>query len=213
MKEHKRLITVTAFICIIPALIGILLWNRLPDQIPIHWNLEGTPDNYASRLTAVLGIPALITALHLAGAFVILHDPKIGSVPAKILRLGLWVCPLVSLFAALLTYSTAFGMPVDVGMVATIFVGLLLISIGIIMPECPQNYTIGIKLPWTLADEENWKATHKLAGPLWIASGFVMILLSLLRLLSSGILFLLIIVILIVPSVYSWKLYRKTHQN
>ena len=95
----------------------------------------------------------------------------------------------------------------------SLFIGLLLISIGTIMPECPQNYTIGIKLPWTLADEENWKATHKLAGPLWIASGFVMILLSLLRLLSSGILFLLIIVIIVVPSVYSWKLYKKSHRN
>ena len=212
MKEQKRLIYTTAFLCLIPAFICVLLWNRLPDSIPVHWNMQGAVDNYASKPFAVFGIPALLMVLHLILVFVTSQDPKNASVPAKILKLLLWICPLLSLFVALLTYSNAFGVSIDVGMVATIFVGLLLISIGTILPDCPQNYTIGIKLPWTLADEENWKATHKLAGPLWIACGFVMILLSLLRLLSSGILFLLIIVILIVPSVYSWKLYKKTHQ-
>lgn len=210
MKEQKRLIITTAFLCLIPTLIGILLWNRLPDRIPVHWNFQGQVDGYASKPIAVLVFPALIMIVHLVMAFITSQDPKNNKVPAKILKLVLWICPLVSLFAALLTYSTAFGVSVDVGMVASVFVGLMLISIGTILPDCPQNYTIGIKLPWTLADEENWKATHKLAGPLWIACGFVMILLSLLRLLSSGILFLLIIVMLIVPSVYSWRLYKNT---
>ncbi|MBR5505789.1 MAG: SdpI family protein [Clostridia bacterium] len=87
-----------------------------------------------------------------------------------------------------------------------VFVGVVIFVLGFILPKCKQNYTIGIRLPWTLHDEENWNKTHKLAGKLWIISGILMTVAGLLK---FTILFMItIFVIVIIPTVYSYLLYR-----
>ncbi len=213
MNEKKRLILITAIICLIPAFVGILMWNRLPDLIPMHWNAQGEIDSYTGKPMAVFGGPLLITALHLICAFLIFSDPNRSKLNSKILRLALWICPIISLFIAVLTYSAVFGVSMDVSLIANVFVGLLLVSIGCYLPECPHNYTIGIKIPWTLADEENWKQTHQFAGPLWIAGGLLMILTAFLRLTSTNLLVLVVLLIVVIPSIHSYRLYKKKHSQ
>jgi uncharacterized membrane protein len=51
--------------------------------------------------------------------------------------------------------------------------GVLFIFIGNWLPKCKQTYTLGIRLPWTLADEDNWNRTHRFAGPVWVVCGLV----------------------------------------
>ena len=211
MNEYKRTVLITSLLCLIPAFAGALLWNRLPASLPVHWNTAGQPDSFTSKPFAVFGVPCLILLVHLICARVTYIDPKRASVPMRILRLVLWICPVVSLIAALLTYSAAFNISIDVNMVVTVFVGLLLICIGNVLPETPPNYTIGIKLPWTLADEDNWHATHRLAGPLWILAGFLLLTTALLGLLSANLLFAILMMIIIIPWIYSARLYKKNH--
>ena len=208
MKEHKHLLIITTLLCILPAFLGLLLWNRLPEHIPVHWNMEGTVDRSAGK-SAVFLAPLIITAVHLFCAFITLNDPKGDKVPFRIRSLVLWICPLLSIFVSLLMYITAFGTGIDVNLVVSVFLGLLLITIGLYLPKCPPNYTIGIKLPWTLADETNWKKTHEFAGPLWIAGGLAMILTVFLRIETANVLILIVILIAVVPAVYSWRLYKK----
>ena len=75
-------------------------------------------------------------------------------------------------------YGNALGYKVNVENIMPVFVGVIILVLGFILPKCKQNYTVGIKLPWTLHDEENWDKTHKLAGKLWIYGGIIMILLN-----------------------------------
>ena len=212
MKENKNLLIITTLLCLLPALLGILLWDRLPREIPVHWNFEGAADRAANKAEAVFFIPLGMACVHLFCAFITGSDPKHNTIPGRIRALVLWIVPLLSVFVSLLTYTAAFHAAVDVNMVISIFLGLLLISVGLYLPECPHNYTIGIKLPWTLADEENWKKTHAFAGPLWVCGGFAMILTSFLRIQTNTILFLVVLVILVVPGIYSWHLYKNSSQ-
>jgi len=84
---------------------------------------------------------------------------------------------------------------------------VLFIVIGNYMPKCRQNYTMGIKLPWTLNDEENWNKTHRLAGKIWVAGGILIVISALLQ--CFWICFAVFAVMLFVPFVYSWRLYSK----
>ena len=88
-----------------------------------------------------------------------------------------------------------------------ILLGLIFIAIGNYLPKCKQNYTIGIKIPWTLASEENWNRTHRFAGWVWVGGGVVMLLSGFL-----GIFWLTLVPAIImaaVPLIYSYILHKK----
>jgi len=96
-------------------------------------------------------------------------------------------------------------MPVT--MITTMLVSMLIIILGAYMPKCKQNYTIGIKLPWTLHDEENWNKTHKFAGMVWVIGGSVMLIAGLFEVMwGVGA---VLAVIVVAPAVYSFVYYKK----
>jgi uncharacterized membrane protein len=104
-------------------------------------------------------------------------------------------------------YATALGHKVSVEIIMPLFIGALVVVIGNYLPKCKQSYTMGIKLPWTLNDEENWNKTHRLAGFLWVICGVVMMATAFLG--EFWLFFVLLIPMTIIPTVYSYSLYKK----
>jgi uncharacterized membrane protein len=111
------------------------------------------------------------------------------------------------LVAAATVYPLNLGYPVNTTYVSELFVGMILIVIGNYMPKARQNYTIGIRLPWTLANEENWNRTHRIAGYLWLISGILVVALTLCKVLNPGWMIVIIAVIVIAPFFYSFWLH------
>ena len=93
---------------------------------------------------------------------------------------------------------------------ASFFTGLIFIVVGSYLPKCKQNYTIGIKLPWTLNDEANWNNTHKFASKFWILGGILMATCGLLpENICLWAFFVIILIIALIPSIYSYMYYIK----
>ena len=91
--------------------------------------------------------------------------------------------------------------------------GLMLLVVGNYLPKCRQNYTVGIKVPWTLASKENWDATHRLAGKLWVAGGVVILLLAIQPWIPAFPMSLVIMLaVTFVPMIYSFVYYIKMEQ-
>lgn len=134
-------------------------------------------------------------------------DPKRRNINGKLFGVAIWVCPLVSLLVAALMYNTALGAAPDVNFIITLFLGVLLLVIGNYLPKCRSNYTVGIKLPWTLHDEANWTYTHRLAGKVWTVGAVVVLLTAFLW--NIWILIAVIAVLVLVPAVASYLYYRK----
>ena len=103
-------------------------------------------------------------------------DPKKQNISEKLVQLTLWICPAVSLFAGLSIYLSALGFAINVSRLGMVFLGLIFIVIGNYLPKCRHNYTVGIRLPWTLDNEDNWNHTHRFAGYVWIIAGVVTLL-------------------------------------
>ena len=207
MKSYRRLILITSLCILLPICAGVILWGRLPERVPTHFNFQGVADGWSGKPFAVFGLPAFLLAMHLICAFAAFHDPKRANVNDKILSLVLWICPAVSLFVAAMTYPVALGYPMNVTSFAMTLTGLLFVIVGNYLPKCRQNYTIGIKLPWTLADEDNWNRTHRMAGPLWVAAGLITILSAFVRAGQFWIMIAALGAAGIVPVVYSAVLY------
>ena len=92
----------------------------------------------------------------------------------------------------------------------TLFIGLLFLIIGNYMPKITQNRVLGIKIKWTLESEENWNATHRFAGKVWVAGGFLLLFTSLLPEESAIFAFIILLfALIIIPVIYSGVLYKK----
>ena len=209
LKENKKTIILASIITILPIFIGLYFWNRLPEQMGTHFGVNGEVDGYSSKAFAVFGTPILLLAVEWFCAFVTANDPKKQNISPKLFKLILWIVPIVSLFIALFLYSYNLGFNINITNAAGIFVGLIFIIIGNILPKAKHNYTVGIKIPWTLANEENWNRTHHLAGYLWVIGGIITILLSFIDATKIISIVLAPIIIGIVPCIYSYILHVK----
>ena len=90
-----------------------------------------------------------------------------------------------------------------------VVMGLLLAIIGNWLPKCKQTYTLGIKLPWTLADENNWNRTHRFAGPVWVVCGMVIVLCGLIGGAFLWVMVAAFLVMVLAPTVYSYLLFKR----
>lgn len=179
----------------------------MPDTIATHFGTNNVPNGWSSKTMAVIGIPLFLAALQIFTAVLTFSDPKRQNIGPKMIRLVLWIIPVTSLIVCCSIYANAVGIAVDIGFVSNGIVGLLFILIGNYMPKCKQNYTTGIKVPWTLHSQENWNRTHRLAGWIWIIGGVAMIVNSFLQL--EWILFLTIAALVLIPIGYSFLLFKK----
>lgn len=215
LRKHRVLIIITSFITLLPILIGILCWNRLPDTIATHFASDGTPNGFSSKTFTVLGIPAFIFAAHILCAFCTSIDPKHKNISPKMYRLVLLICPVCSLVCCAGIYGYALSLSMADWLNSTFFmnllIGIIFFLIGNYLPKCRQNYTVGIKLPWTLADEGNWTLTHRFAGRLYAIIGVICIFNAFLRL--KWVLPAVIVVILFLPAAYSLSLYLRSRKD
>lgn len=210
MKENRMKIIITSLITLAPILIGVLFWNRLPDQIATHFGQGNVPDGWSSKPMAVFGLPLILVALHLFCIFITLNDPKKKNIGRKILPIIFWMIPIISLLVNSATYGIALGLKIDVELIVSLLLGLLFIIFGNYMSKIRQNYTVGIRLPWTLSSEDNWDKTHRLAGKLWIVGGVLVLVNIFLK--WTGFLIGILLVIVFVPMVYSYALYWKARR-
>lgn len=134
----------------------------------------------------------------------------------KTVNLVIWICPVLSIAGSaflLLVKRNQISQNMEMVFLYLGF-GLMFLLIGNYLPKVRQNRTLGIKIKWTLEDEENWNATQRLGGKVWVACGFACMLCALIPFsgFSIGIFIAAIAVSVIIPTVYSWQIYRKRLQ-
>ncbi|MBR3640448.1 MAG: SdpI family protein [Oscillibacter sp.] len=209
MKNEKKGLVLTTLICLLPVVVGALLYKKLPEELVTHWNFAGTPDGWSSRAFTVFAIPLLLTALHVVMFAALRADPRRANISPALRAIVKWTVPAVSVLVYAITYGNALGWPVDVATIAPLFMGAVFLAVGNYLPKTKQSRTVGIRLPWTLASEENWTRTHRLAGFLWVLGGVVSIVVTLFRAWSAAAFFAILLVMVAVPCLYSYLLHRK----
>ena len=141
-------------------------------------------------------------------------DPKNKMQNKKVFGMVLWICPILSFFTSGIIYADAFGIAFNMETLVLLLIGLLFIIIGNYMPKCKQNYTIGIKVTWALANEEYWNATHRFGGKVWVIGGFLLMACAFLpEAVISWASILILPVIALLPVVYSYVYYRKQQKD
>lgn len=209
-KKNKVKIILSSFIILLPALFGILMWNDLPNIITTHWGADGNADGFGGKIFAVFGLPAILLALHFVCLLATHLDKKQKAQNEKALSVVYWILPIISLFVNGIMYRAAFGWEFNLGILMPALLGLMFLILGNYLPKTKQNRTLGLKLPWTLNNEENWNKTHRFAGKVWVVCGLVQLLSILLPFNIMLIVSLCVIAAsVIAPVFYSYTIYKK----
>ena len=206
MEKYRKKMVISSLLILCTIVMGIVLWDRLPDTIATHFGSDNTPNGWSSKTFTVFGIPLLMLGAHFLCVLVTLNDPKKKNISEKMLGMIIWMIPVITFGMMVFLYMNALGIKVNMGMFAYILVGIAFLIIGNYLPKCKQNYTTGIKVPWTLNSTENWNRTHRMAGWLYILCGIAFLVNAFLLL--PGMIW-IILAAACLPIVYSFILYKK----
>lgn len=212
-KKDKSKIVITTIITLLPIIAGIVLWDKLPNKIPIHWDINGEADGWGSKGFAVFGIPILLAVFQITCSLLeyYLNNNQKSNIAFNIV---IWIFPVMSILANAYIYMQTLGITTfKIERILPLVLGIFFVIIGNYLPKFTQSRTLGIKLKWTLESEDNWYATHRLGGRLWVIGG---ILLMLSTLLPSAVIpytqLAVIILMILIPTVYSY-VYSKKHKS
>ncbi len=211
IKKNLKILIFTSIVTLLPILAGLILWDKLPDEIATHFNADGVADGFSSKGFAVFGLPLFLLILHWVCVLATSADPKSKNHSGKMLRITLWICPVCSLLVSSLSYTYSMGITVDISLIMMLVFGVMFIVIGNYLPKCKQNYTIGIKISWTLNDEENWNYTHRISGKIWVAGGIAILLTSVFR--QIWLFAVITALMVIIPFICSYVFYKKKNKN
>lgn len=208
LKKNKMMIVLSSIAILLPIVYGLIMWDSLPDTIATHWNAAGQADGYSSKAFAVFGFPLILFVFQVLAIVLTAKDKKNKDQSGKVLRMVLWICPLLSWFMSFFVYSQALGKEISIGTWMSAFFSLLFLIAGNYLPKVKHNRTIGIRIKWTLENEENWNLTHRLAGKLWVVCGVLQLLAGFILPETTVFVALMILtaIAVIVPTLYSWRL-------
>lgn len=195
---------------------GLWAGLRLPDDalLPVHWNIAGEADRFAGKWEALLLLPGVVAGVSLLLYFLPALEPKRrGLERSQGLYLASWIGVLFVLgLAYVAVLGVAVGRPLAVPQLLMGGMGVLFLLIGNQLGKSRRMFMVGIRTPWTLANEEVWIRTHRLGGWLMVGAGLVLLALAAggaptsitLPAFAAA-----IALIVIVPTVYSFLLWRR----
>ena len=202
---------------IVPAAYLAFIWNDLPEKVPIHYNLKGEIDHYGNK-SELLILIAVLTVINIGVYFLLSNinriDPKKKYREENLPRmrnLAFAISVFLSAIACFILYCCLHASMKLNPKFIVIGIGLLFSVIGNYFYTIKPNYFAGIRTPWALENEENWRLTHQLGSKLWFVGGIVIVITGLLLKEVALIvaLFTIILFMVIVPIVYSYRLYVK----
>ncbi|WP_019133034.1 SdpI family protein [Peptoniphilus obesi] len=188
----------------------LIFYKRLPSELPIHFNMNNQADSFASKEMALFGVNGFMLVLYLFCYFITNKDPKVENQGDKALNVVLIFVPILAILTSAITISYGLNYRPRIDLYLNLALSIMFILIGNYLPKTKRNYTLGIKLPWTLASDYVWEKTHRLAGYLWVIGGLVSLIGTILFKEYNSYIFVgAIIIMVFIPMLYSYLVYEK----
>lgn len=158
-------------------LFGLDQFPQLPDQVPIHFDLQGHPNGYSSKAFALWFLPALILWVIALIYGLVRVSPEQYNMPNSLESVGK-LNSVIVLMLGLIQVGIILNArdPGTYGIQRFIILAFatFLLGGGNFMSKVERNYFIGVRTPWTLASEENWHATHRFAARAMVLGGVLL---------------------------------------
>ncbi|MGQ9614033.1 MAG: SdpI family protein [Chloroflexus sp.] len=196
---------------------GLIMLPSISDPAPIHWNAAGEVDGYGSPWIVALLPPIVATVMALLALVLPRIDPRGQGYTTFFRTYALIMNSLVLFFAGLqvITIGVAVGWSVSVPRLLSLGMSLLIVVLGNELGRVTPNYFVGIRTPWTVADPDVWRKTHRVGARLFVAGGGLAALSSLV--VPEEWLFVATLLLVIVPVLatipYSYVVWRQLRRG
>lgn len=177
MKEKtRRTLILSVVICLLPMVLGIAFYNKLPEQMPIHFTVNDIPDNYAPKNFALFGIPIIMAIVQ---AICIISTTKMNKLKneekPKIVKIMEWFIPIITVLVYIIMIEVPLGSDVYVGKSICLILGILFFVIGNYLPK--MSYEVGKTIfhP-TPRDEKLFRKMSRIMGYSFIGVGVILLL-------------------------------------
>lgn len=210
-----REIFVIAILIMLPIIYLSSIYNSLPAIIPTHFNYKGEVDGTGEK--AILWVVSIFMSCVSVFTYLVVKnankiDPKKNTQSPELLqKIAYMIVVFLSAILIVIIQSAKSG-SLNPSQLLLPLIGLLFAGLGNFMHSIKPNYFIGMRLPWTLEDPENWRKTHQISSKIWMAGGLLIAAVSPFILHSKGFIFAMIIllVMIIYPIIFSYQLYKKS---
>ncbi len=214
LYDKKEILPILVILAI--CVLGFYFYTQLPDRVPTHWGVNGEVNGWSSKTFAVWFFPALTLLVYGLLSLFPLIDPLKKNIET-FANLYYWFKVVFVLFMGGMFGATIYaglGHPINMQMLVMLGIAVLFLFIGLILPKIKKNYTIGIRLPWTLHSEIVWDKTHKFGGKVFIAVAVLMAILAFVKgVYAFWILIGLIVLMLAAVMIYSYLEFRKIQRG
>ncbi len=212
--NKKRANTIINIIAVVILAVVLISYSGLPDMIPGHWGADGAVDRWIEKKW-IFGMWLLVPGVDLLMRFAEKIDPKWENYK-RFDKVFLYFRISMAVFMSALVVITLVAAKdpalIDMNKVMFPMMGLMFAMLGNYMPKVKYNYTFGIKTPHTLASENVWNKTHRMAGPLWVVCGLLMACCGFVK--GDAAVWILLIttgILVVVPVVYAYLEYKKEY--
>ena len=170
-----RTTTIIVLIMILAATVmGLLFWDRLPEQMASHWNINDQVDGYMPKFWGVFMVPLITLGMFVLFLVIPGIDPLKASIAQFREAFNLFIVLIVAfmlyIYGLTLVWNLGYtGFQMSTSMVPAI--GLLFVFIGFMLRQAKRNFFIGIRTPWTLSSDRVWDKTHQIGSTLFMLAG------------------------------------------
>jgi len=175
MKPFKVFKALNFAVVIIAVIASFLIYPLLPGTVPTHWNALGEADATGPAWFGAFLFPLMMSLVLLL--FVAIPKIVVFKKNFKAFEKQYWILALVIQVFFLLFYAVtllpSFGYACSLSLLFSLPLSFMFIAIGLLMPSFKRNFFVGIRTPWSLANDKVWKSTHEFGGKLFVAAGVI----------------------------------------
>lgn len=204
---------------ILAVLFGTLVaYPSLPSIVPMHWDAHGHVNGWGPKWSLLLTGPGSMLLIVLMFAALPWLSPKkfeVDSFRATYLYIMIVIVAMMAYVNILILMSSLGslgGVTLDVSRAVEGGICLLIVLLGNVMGKVRRNFFVGIRTPWTLASEQVWYATHRLAAKTFFAGGLLGLVCVILRA-PFWLPLAAILAAALIPAIYSLTFYKQLERR
>ena len=153
-KLNLKNLIITVIVCLLPIIIGVLFYNKLPESVAIHWGINNNPNGYFSKLAFVFGLPIMMAALQIFCCISSDLSDKNPEANKKAVTIFKWIIPILTIVLYIITIMYALGSNLDIRKIVMVILGILFIVFGNYMSKVRGSYYINMKALWIKNKDE-----------------------------------------------------------
>ncbi len=196
-NKNKIKLLISSIVIILPTLAALILKNYIEPKVMGAWHFTWV-------------LPVILVAVQIILHLVTFRENKEVEQNKKIVEITYWMIPALSVYISGVFMLLSLGYDNLIGAIFSVLFGLMFIILGNYTPKAVRNRSFGVKIKWTLANDENWVATHRVTGKVWVITGLVVLLGAFLPDIAAVYLMLIAIIpAVFIPVIYSYCFYKK----